>query len=363
MSHAICVRRCETATLDDVVSALDDALTQASLRRHSDYVSRVWVLCTPHFSSMMADVAQAAVTKTQCMNVWGGCVSGLVVDGEVTGHEPAIAVAVFGHAFETAGHEGQPFDSIRLQLSEHDPSAHTVDVAQLNEPGTVVHNADCLGMLSYGANYAKMPRLHHGRLAGDHLADTVLRVSNPLVLNSEGLEFLTDPQVVEESNGLFLIQINGLPAAHALRCPAEQTKPVGLRLQVFHAHGESWVPVMEIHADGTLGLAAPVVKGQRVRLARRTAQAIEREIPDWKTAAAKRFNNQPPAIGVLFAGFERSALCHETDQDIAAVLAAFPDTQWFGALGQAAWLNDGATLLTPPRNNRLSICLFNADHV
>ncbi|HEY1057817.1 MAG TPA: hypothetical protein VGE55_03700 [Limnobacter sp.] len=363
MSHAICVRRFEIATLDNASSVIDEALANAGLRRHSDYVSRVWVLCTPHFAQLMHEVAQAAVAKTQCMNVWGGCVSGLVVDGTVTGNEPAIAVAVFGHAFETAGQEGETFDSVRLQLCEQDPSTHSVDFAHVNEPGAVVLNADCLGMLSYGANYAKMPRVHHGRLAGDATAEMVLKVSKPLVLNSEGLEFLTGPQRVDESNGLFLIQVDGLPAAQALQCPAEQTKPVGLRLQVCHDHGESWIPVMDIHADGTLGLAAPVVKGQLVRLARRTTQAIEQDIPAWQTAAAIRFDHRPPAIGVLFAGFERSALCHETDRDISAVLNAFPDTLWIGALGQAAWLSEGATLLTPPRNNRLSICLFDPAHV
>ncbi|MCR2746026.1 hypothetical protein [Limnobacter parvus] len=364
MSHAICVQIFEEATLDNAQRVIEDAVQKAGLRRHSDYISRVVLLCTPHFAPILQEIAQHCVGKTKCMNVWGGCASGLLGEGQVFSNEPAILVAVFGKEFEVR-QEGIPTDHAALTLCmvEHEQvlSDHW-EIAEC-EPDSSIVAADTLGLLSYGANYAKMPRVEHGRISGEAICSTELLVLNPLLLNSEGLTFLSPAKEVSECNGLFLIQVAEEKAAVALKCPSEQPRPVGLRLQVVHEKGESWIPVMEIHADGTLGLAAPVLKGQMVRLAHRTPKAIDREIKQWMPAVNKHFDQNAPQIGILFAGFERSQMCHADDNDIATVLNHFPETEWIGVFGQAAWLNNGDTVVTPPRNNRLSLCLFNSPQV
>ena len=361
MSHAICVQAFNEATLDNAQTVMDMAVEKAGLRRHSDYISRVILLCTPHFAPLLQEVAQLCVSKTKCMNVWGGCVSGLLAEGEVFSNEATILVAVFGEEFEVR-QEGIPAQhaAIRLCMVEHEQVLTDHWTLSENEPDSSHVKADTLGLLSYGANYAKMPRIEHGRPCGEEVCSTELLAKNPIVLNSEGLTFLTKSQVVTESNGLFLIRVGDGKAAIALKCPEEQPRPVGLRLQVIHDKGESWIPVMEIHADGTLGLAAPVMKGQKVRLAQRTPKAIDREIKQWTPVVDAHFKQQGPHIGLLFAGFERSQMCHAEDNDIATVLAHFPDTEWIGVFGQAAWLNNGDVVVTPPRNNRLSLCLFNS---
>ena len=40
----------------------------------------------------------------------------------------------------------------------------------------------------------------------------------------------------------------------------------------------------------------------------------------WITAVQNHFGDTPPEIGILFAGFERSQICHADDNDIATVL-------------------------------------------
>lgn len=364
MSHAICVQVFEEATLENAQRVIEDAVEKAGLRRHSDYISRVVLLCTPHFAPYLQDIAQHCVGKTKCMNVWGGCVSGLLGEGQVFSNEAAILVAVFGKEFEVRQEDSPTAHAaLALCMVEHEQVLTDHWTLADKEPDSSLVAADTLGLLSYGANYSKMPRVEHGRICGDDICSTELLVQNPLVLNSEGLTFLSKAKIVSESNGLFLIGVGNEKAALALNCPNEQPRPVGLRLQVNHDNGESWIPVMEIHADGTLGLAAPVLKGQRVRLAHRTPKAIDREIKEWMPAVNAHFGKQAPQVGVLFAGFERSQMCHADDNDIATVLAHFPNTEWIGVFGQAAWLNNGNTVVTPPRNNRLSLCLFNSPQV
>lgn len=364
MSHAICVQMFEEATLENAQMVIEQAVEKAGLRRHSDYIARVVLLCTPHFAPIVQEVAQCCVSKTHCMNVWGGCASGLLGEGQVFSNEATILVAVFGKEFEVGQNEDFKTNSaLTLLMVEHEQTlTEHWSMAEL-EPETSQVDADALGLLSYGANYAKMPRVEHGRLCDESICASKLLVNNPLILNSEGLTFLSPAKTVSESNGLFLIRVGDEKAATALKCPSEQPRPVGLRLQVIHEYGESWIPVMEIHADGTLGLAAPVMKGQQVRLAQRTAKAIDAEIKTWTPAVKAHFKNKSPDIGILFAGFERSQMCHADDDDVNSVMSHFPDTEWIGVFGQAAWLNKGDTVVTPPRNNRLSLCLFNSPQI
>ncbi|BET26446.1 hypothetical protein EV673_0445 [Limnobacter thiooxidans] len=364
MSHAICVQMFEEASLENAQMVIEQAVEKAGLRRHSDYIARVVLLCTPHFAPFLQDVAQCCISKTNCMNVWGGCASGLLGEGQVFSNEATILVAVFGKEFEVR--QDETFDknaALTLLIVEHEQTLTDHWKLADREPESSRVDADAMGLLSYGANYAKMPRVENGRLCDESISSTKLLVENPLVLNSEGLAFLSPARTVSESNGLFLIRVADEKAAVALKCPSEQPRPVGLRLQVIHEQGESWIPVMEIHADGTLGLAAPVMKGQQVRLAQRTPKAIDVEIKTWMPAVNTHFNNKAPEIGILFAGFERSQMCHADDNDIDSVISHFPDTEWIGVFGQAAWLNNADTVVTPPRNNRLSLCLFNSPQI
>lgn len=363
MSYAVCVKSFEHASLENAVSVIEEVISQAGLRRYNDYISRVWIFCTPHFAELMPEIAQAAVAKSNCLNVWGGCVSGLLQGTQVTGHEPGVLVSLFGKEFEPSDDDSGAKTEVSFCIAENDNDTVRKWSQVEHEPIASKVAANTIGLLSYGANYVKMPSIEHGRISHANEISNTLATKKPLVLNSEGLSFLTDPLLVSESNGLFLIKVNGLKAAEALDCPQEQTRPVGLRLHVIHEQGESWIPVMEIHADGVLGLAAPVMKGQRVRLAKRTPKAIEQDIAEWLPAIQENFGGQPPQLGILFAGFERSQMCHAFDDDIAAVVRAFPDTTWIGLFGQAAWLAQDHDLITPPRNNRISLCMFNPNHV
>lgn len=359
MNYASQAQVFETATLEAGIALIEDVITQARLRRNSDFISRVFLFATPHFAELIEELAHACISRTNCMNIWGGCVSGLLYQGKVLDHNPAILLAVFGEKFEPATPHTGRSKTLNLCLSENELGMpDSADAAPL-EPDAPNVQANTLGLLSYGANYAHMPRIEHGRKSSGNQCTSSICVHNPLILNSEGLEFLTEPKKVTESNGLFLIKVDKEVAAQALQCPQEQTKPVGLRLQVLHEEGESWVPVMAIHADGTLCLVAPVMKGQSVRLARRTAHAVMDEIKTWQPIVKNHFKKNLPKLGFLMAGFERSQMCHPTHDDVALVLNAFPDTDIIGVFGQACWLAMDNQSMTPPRNNRLGLCLFN----
>lgn len=364
MSHAVCLEQYEHPSIDAVCNLIDQAMAQANLRRHNDYISRVFLFCTPHFAHLFADLAHQCFSKTNCMNVWGGCVAGLVGNRQVLGERPAAMVAVFGKAFEVTPQQGTPaqanIETLNLVLAEQDHDLTQRWEESPYEPDSAQVPANTIGLLSYGANYAKMPRVENSRLSSGPESCMQLRTHQSLVLNSEGLEFLGKAATVTQANGLFLIKADGIQAATALHCPGEQTRPVGLRLQLIHEQGESWVPVMDILPDGTLGLAAPVLNGQRVRLARRKHNAMAQEIEHWLPMINTHFEPRKyPKLGFVVAGFERSTLCHLDEQDIQTLMQTLPDTALFGILGQAAWLGNQQVVLTPPRNNRLSLCLFN----
>jgi hypothetical protein len=349
----------ETPNIEEGIALIEDVVKQAKLRRSSDFISRVFLFATPHFANAIEDLAHACISRTNCINIWGGCVSGLLYQGEVLGHSPAILIAIFGEEFEPATAHSALSKTIRLCLSENDQSLVDYSETTLTEPENPNVQANTMGILSYGANYVHMPRIEHGRLNKEGQCSSSISVENPIVMNSEGLEFLTSPMKVTESNGLFLIKIEDQSAAIALNCPEEQTKPVGLRLQVLHEEGESWIPVMSIHADGTICLVAPVMKGQHVRLARRTANAVSEELKAWLPILNQHFDKQAPKLGFLMAGFERSQMCNPIHDDVGLILNALPETDIIGIFGQACWLATDNQAMTPPRNNRLSLCLFN----
>lgn len=353
MAFAVCAEQFDVANPDWGTALIQKALDQAGLDLNNDFVSNVVLLATPEFADSFEELLHSAVGMTRCMSVWGGCVAGLWVDGKVLGNKPALLVGVFGEAFQ-AQHDSS---TIKISLADTD----------FDEPCFQVHSTECsearvrangMGLLSYGANYSNLPRASHGRITNSRFSHISLQVQNALWLNSEGLHFLSDPMEVTTTNGLFLIEVNGKKAAQALNCPDEQTKPVGLRLQVIHEAGETWVPVMNLLADGTLGLAAPVSKGQTVRLAMRLSEP-ERQLPNtFRAIANDAFENQEPDLGFIVSGMERSALCHPNEAEFEAVAQAFPKTQLIGILGQAAWLENDEHVVHPPRNNRLALCLF-----
>lgn len=359
MSYAICGQVFEVATLQNGQALVEKALKKSQLRRHSDYVSRVIVLGTTHFADCLTELAQWCVGASNCMNVWGGCVTGLVFDGKLHGKDPALLVMILGEHFEPSRQGTQAEELLSLCLADSDHGDLRLSGSPMEQTSPEVP-ANLMGLLTYGANYAHNPRIDKGRPCKETRSSAQLNAKKLLVLNSEGLEFLTEPKEVTETNGLFLLKVGGQPAAMELKSPQEQTRPVGLRLQVIHDKGEMWIPVMSVNPDGTLSLAAPVSKGQKVRLAKRGGKAMAHELKQWAPLISEHFSEGAPEIAILMAGVERTQLCHEHENDVAEVIRALPRTQLIGILGQATWLENSEILLSPPRNNRLCVCLFNA---
>ncbi|MDH4394861.1 MAG: hypothetical protein QE278_04200 [Limnobacter sp.] len=360
MSYAICGQVFELANLQNGQALVEQTLKRSKLRRHSDYVSRVILLATTHFADCLTELAQWSVGASNCMNVWGGCVSGLVFDGKLHGKDPALLVMVLGEHFEPGKSNLKKSELLTLCLADSDHGDARLSGSPMEQTGPAVP-ANVMGLLTYGANYAHNPRVDNGRPCKDTRSAAQLNACKLLVLNSEGLEFLTEPKEVTDTNGLFLLKVENKPASAQLQCPVEQTRPVGLRLQVIHSKGEMWIPVMSINPDGTLSLAAPVSKGQKVRLAKRGGKAMAVELKQWAPLINEHFSEGAPEIGIIMAGVERTQMCHEHENDVAEVIRALPRTHVIGLLGQATWLENTDELLSPPRNNRLCVSLFNSN--
>lgn len=356
MSYAVCMQEFELPEPDQVHQVIEQALKEAKLRRFDDYITKVILLATPAYSEIFDDILHQTVTQTQCMNVWGGCVGGIMADGKLLADRPGILIAVFGQAFEA----GQKFETnnLRLYLAQSD-----LDDAQLTEAhdkSQAPKNSIGMGLLSYGANYANLPKSEHGRIDQRNCSRLMLKVDNPLLLLSEGLEFLSEPQEVTEANGLFLLKVADTTPTDALNCPDHQTKPIGLRLFVDQGEESQWIPVMNVLADGTLGLAAPLSVGQRVQIARRFSDDSENLETKFQRIAANHFPDGPPRLGIIMSGLERTSLCHPEQAEMEELARAFPETSIIGIVGQANWNDQDGEIKHPPMNNRLTLCLFNA---
>lgn len=356
MAFAVCSKKFEIASLELGLALVQKAIEQSGLNLKKDFASNVILLATPDFVEQFEELLQGTVAMTRCMSVWGGCVAGLWVKDEIVSDQPALLVGIFGDSFQTR-HDAS---TVKISLADTDLDEPFFQISTPEDSQTTVQ-ATCAGLLSYGANYSKLPRAVHGRVTSNQFTQIALQGNKPLWLNSEGLNFLSKPMEVTTTNGLFLIEVNGQKAARALKCPGEQTKPVGLRLQVLHETGETWIPVMNMLADGTLGLAAPVSKGQKVRLAIRYAENEFQLAAELQELSKQQFGEHAPDLGFLIAGMERSAICHPNLAEFESIVKAFPETTLIGILGQAVWLENKDTVVHPPRNNRLALCLFNSN--
>lgn len=354
MAFAVCAEQFELANPDFGLDLIQQALEKSGLDLNTDFVSNVVLLATPAFADHFEELLHSAVGMTRCMSVWGGCVAGLWINGQVVGDQPALLVGVFGDNFQAK--KDQSTIKISLADTDFDEPCFQISTPECSQTEVQASGA---GLLSYGANYSDLPRAQHGRITSNRFNELSLQGSHPVWLNSEGLHFLSDPVEVTTTNGLFLIEVNHQKAAKALNCPSEQTRPVGLRLQVIHDSGETWIPVMNLLADGTIGLAAPVSKGQTIRLAMRYSDEQFNLPAQLQNLSEKAFHNKAPDLGFILAGMERSALCHPSMAEFEAIAQALPETTLIGILGQAAWLENKDQVVHPPRNNRLALCLFN----
>lgn len=355
MKFAVEVATFDLAESHQIETLLQTCFGKANLNQQSEYISRVIVLATPHYTSHISEMAQQAVKISGCLNVWGGCVAGLICNGKAVANEPTILVAIFDGDYEAQGQQA----TLRLILSDFEAAHQNVPVSNSKKTLGEITEADTMGLLSYGANYSRLPRLEHGRLCDDEFASVTFGSQSIRIFNSEGLEFLGPEVKATACTGKFLISAENVTACQALLAPPpHQTKPVGLRLQVIHKDTTRWVPVMELLADGTMALTESIEVGDKVRLATRTPKASASDLAIWlkdlKLEKAERYSG----IGFLMAGFERSELCHSELDDIRAVCESFPAIHWIGILGQAAWLSSNDKLLFPARNNRLSMCLL-----
>lgn len=354
MKYAIEVDTFKVAEAHQAEYLIKRGLERAKLQRHSDYVSRVILLATSHYQDLISELAQATIRHTGCMNIWGGCVAGLICQGKAIANEPALLIAVFDGDFEPT----EEANSLNLLLAQQDPE-HEEEWRSKDEPlAGLVPDANSMGLLSYGANYSSLHRLEHGRLVSGPLSRLAIKLKKPRIYNSEGLAFLTDALVVTECAGKFLLKVADQLASTALEAPQAQTVPVGLRLQVIRDNRAKWVAVMQLLADGTMALAEPIQTGDKVRLAIRSAKASQDDLTAWLDSLENDQTASIAGFGILMAGFERSQMCHEDWQDIETLCLALPNVQWIGILGQAAWLTNGENHTLPARNNRLTMCLI-----
>jgi hypothetical protein len=332
-----------------IVRALSEALEKSHARRHTDRVASVLMLLSEHWAPQTAEACHLAMRQTRSLQLWGGVCKGVMVNGVIEHKRPAVAVAVIPERPERL-HKAEL--SIHLAQTEPaDPLAHE-DMAA-NDEG----NRHALGLLSYGMNRALFPTIQHGHVSqggGSQLGMFAHRIQT---FDSLGLEQIGPWRHVESAQGNTLLTVDGKPATKALLCPPDNTHPVALRLGVKRSGMVDWLPVIDLHGDGSISLPSAIAPGDEICLAARTADKARLEVMQWAERLTPAFKSSTRRLMIVMGGMERSTLCHFEDPEWDVLKQQWPDTPMIGGLGQAVWVRSPDLCRSTPKqalNHRLA---------
>ncbi len=341
----------ETTDPDLITQAVANALEKAHARRHSDRVSAMILILSAHWSKHAREACQLALKESRTLQIWGGVCQGVVVDAKIEHSRPAVGVAII------------PERPDRLQKACLTMSMGHDDLGgpstELVSPGSAANDAGSdhhLGLISHGVNSGTHPRIKNGRVTQSEYSQIIINAHRIQSFDSLGLEQLSDWKTVSLSNGNVLQAVEGQNAMKALASPLENAHPVALRVGVRRQHIIDWLPVVEIHSDGSMSLAGKLNIGEEVCLAARTARIAEQEISTWGEQLTPAFKSSTRKLIALMGGFERSPLCHTDDPEWHRIRTLWPNTPMIGGLGQAAWIRSPDVAQGAPGalNHRLS---------
>ncbi|WP_201214188.1 FIST C-terminal domain-containing protein [Rhodocyclus purpureus] len=337
----------DEATPKLVETAVRQALARAGLRS----AGSVLLFLTPEFSRQAQEAVTAAVRAASCLQVAGGIAAGVFTEDGWALDRPAAAVMVFG--------EGMAFAPVDEEREQAVAGGAPTLLCYGSEPGSRPRQS----ARRFGGSFAGKPGAsalvwQAGRVsAAPHCA---LAVGGPRVdlRVSSGLSLLGPATIVDAASGNELVALGGQSPLASLRgvLPAEWHELPLHRLAAVliddaiggdtHAALGSGlyreVAIVAVNADGSLTLADPVERGQRLAWAIRTPDSSTSDMQ----AALGRLaaDSSTASAALMFSCIGRGPYFYGgEDCDLALFSRYFPGLPLLGvyASTQFAWNWEG----------------------
>lgn len=337
------------ATADLAAQAVTNAMQKADI----SIASSVLLFLTSEFADNPQDAIKAAAKAANCMQVMGCSATGIFTEEDWVLDAPAAAAMVFGGDVTLELPNNNFGNQPLLTLT----APNAINSTWLNNShrryGGVSGDAIGQGPFSVWQN-AK------GDVSG--YVEAFFSGVSIATGTSHGLQLLTQPQQIQQTQKFDLIQLNhqaplnGLQKAWKFHSKNDEAVPLHLVIAIYAdsveaiAHGDfNQTTIISCDEDnGYVTLAQSLQPGQFLSWALRATSAAEADITIMANHLAEKLCS-PPNFGLLFSCLGRGPYFYNgIDRDLNVITQTFPGMPLLGFYGngEVAYIN-GCNQLLP----------------
>lgn len=336
------------ASADLAARAVSNAMQKADI----SIASSVLLFLTSEFAGNPHEAIKAAAKAANCMQVMGCSATGIFTEEDWILDVPAAAVMVFGDGVSLELPKNNISNQPLLTLS----APNAINSTWLNNSnqryGGVSGDAIGQGPFSVWQN-AK------GDVSG--YVEAFFSGVNIATGTSHGVQLLTQPEQIQQSDQFDLIQLNHLPPLNGLQeawkahSKKEEAVPLHLVIALYADSAEAIAQgnfnqttiISCDEASGSITLAQPLQAGQFLSWSIRATSAAEADITMLTSHLTEQLGSTPE-FGLLFSCLGRGPYFYNgIDRDLKVITKTFPNMPVLGFYGngEIAYLNGDNRLL------------------
>jgi len=337
------------ASADLAAKAVANAMQKADI----SIANSVLLLLTSEFAGNPQQAIKAAAKAANCMQVMGCSATGIFTEEDWVLDAPAAAAMVFG-------------DSVSLEL----PNRNTG-----NQPLLTLTAPNAINSI-----WLNNSRQRYGGVSGDAIGQGPFSVwqnakgevsgyveaffSGVKVATgtSHGVQLLTQPQQIQQTEQFDLLQLNHQPALNGLQkawqshSRSAETVPLHLIIALYADSAEAITAgnfnqttiISCNEAEGSITLAQPLQAGQFLSWSLRATEVAEADITILADSLAGELGSKP-GFGLMFSCLGRGPYFYDgVDRDLKVITKTFPGMPVLGFYGngEIAYI-DGNNRLLP----------------
>lgn len=328
------------------------AVTNAMQKADISIASSVLLFLTSEFAGNPHEAIKAAAKAANCMQVMGCSATGIFTEEDWILDVPAAAAMVFGDGVSLELPKNNFSNQPLLTLS----APNAINSTWLNNSnqryGGVSGDAIGQGPFSVWQN-AK------GDVSG--YVEAFFSGVNIATGTSHGVQLLTQPEQIQQSDQFDLIQLNHLPPLNGLQqawkalSNKDEVVPLHLVIALYAESAEAIAQgnfnqttiISCDEASGSITLAQPLQAGQFLSWSIRATSAAEADITMLTSHLTEQLGSTPE-FGLLFSCLGRGPYFYNgIDLDLKVLTKTFPNMPVLGFYGngEIAYLNGDNHLL------------------
>lgn len=348
MKVATCIVVGKEASADLAAMAVSKAMQKADI----SIASSVLLLLTSNFSANPQEAIRAAAKTANCMQVTGCTASGIFTEEDWVLDAPAAAAMVFSNG-------------VSLELANN--NIHHQPLLTLAAPNAI------------NSTWLESSRRRYGGVSGDAIGQGAFSVwqnakgetsghieaffsgTSVVTGTSHGLQLLTQPRKIEQSDHLDLLRLDqqaalsGLRKAWRAHSKNLTDPPLHLMTALYadsaqaiaHGHFNQTTIVSCNEENDSITLAHPLQAGQFLSWSLRSAAVAESDMTMITHRLAEKLA-KAPEFGLLFSCLGRGPYLYDgIDRDLKTITQTFPNMPLLGFYGngEIAHINGSNRLL------------------